>query len=245
MVRAAVLDIEGTTSTIASVHDQLFPYARERLAARLHDGSDDVADVITLTRDLVGRPDAGVDEIVAVLLEWSDRDMKATPLKTLQGLIWADGFAGGQLRGHVYPDVPVALSRWRKRGLRLAVYSSGSVAAQRDWFAHTDHGDLSGYFAGFFDTRNPGPKTDPASYLAIGRALELPNSDVLFLSDARHELDAARTAGLPTVGVRRPADGSPDTGDHPCVSDFNAVPLLDPPTNGQFILARAPRMEFT
>ncbi|MDU3928933.1 MAG: acireductone synthase, partial [Enterobacter asburiae] len=33
MIRAIVTDIEGTTSDIRFVHDVLFPYARERLAA--------------------------------------------------------------------------------------------------------------------------------------------------------------------------------------------------------------------
>ncbi len=33
MIRAIVTDIEGTTSDISFVHNVLFPYARERLAA--------------------------------------------------------------------------------------------------------------------------------------------------------------------------------------------------------------------
>ena len=37
MIRAIVTDIEGTTSDIRFVHDVLFPYARERLAAILEE----------------------------------------------------------------------------------------------------------------------------------------------------------------------------------------------------------------
>jgi len=219
-VGAVVLDIEGTVSTLASVREVLFPYARERLADWVHRSSPDVQAILDEVRDLAGVPSAGPDELAGILIDWTDRDVKAPPLKSMQGLIWQEGFAAGQLTGLIYDDVPPALAAWRTCGVRLYVYSSGSVQAQRNWFRWSDHGDLSGYFTGYFDTRHPGPKLEPSSYRALAVSVGLEPRNILFVSDARAELDAARAAGLRTLGMRRVQDGSPDVGDHPAVTTF-------------------------
>ena len=103
----------------------------------------------------------------------------------------------------------------------LAVYSSGSVQAQRLLFAHTVHGDLTPLFSAYFDTRT-GHKREPASYTAICAALGFAPAGVLFLSDIPEELDAARSAGLATVQLVR--DGTPDPqAAHRQVSAFTAI----------------------
>jgi enolase-phosphatase E1 len=224
-VAAAVLDIEGTTSSITSVRDRLFPYARARIADWMRRPDAEVAAIARDTRAAAGAPGADLDDVIAILTRWADDDVKATPLKTLQGLIWAAGFAAGDLTGHVYDDVPAALARWHAAGIELYVYSSGSVQAQRDWFAHTDHGDLSGQFKGWFDTACPGPKTAVESYRAIATAVGARPAELVFLSDSKTELDAAAAAGLVTIGVRRAEDGSPDVGDHRAFADLASVPL--------------------
>lgn len=215
---SVVLDIEGTVSPLSAVHDVLFPYARERIESwvrRNHPGAQAVVDEV---RDMLGGR-SGLDEVVRVLLGWHDENAKHSPLKTLHGLIWEQGFLAGELSGVVYPDVPSALAGWCRRGARCWIYSSGSVLAQRLWFSRTDHGDLLGYLSGHFDTLTGGPKRDPASYHRIARAIDTPAGDILFLSDARAELDAARTAGWRAVGVRRP-DCATGFGTHPVVTDF-------------------------
>ena len=226
-IGAVVLDIEGTVSTLASVREVLFPYARARLGEWVHQSSPQVQAILDEVRDLAGMPSAGPDELAAVLTDWTDRDVKASPLKALQGLIWQEGFEAGRLTGQVYDDVPLALAGWQAHGMRLYVYSSGSVQAQRNWFRWSAHGDLSGYFAGYFDTRNPGPKLEPSSYQAISVSVGLAPQDILFVSDARGELDAARAAGMRTLGMRRVEDGSPDVGDHPAVTTFAGLPASE------------------
>ena len=149
-----------------------------------------------------------------------DGDVKATGLKELQGLIWQEGYAAGRLKSHVYPDVPPALRRWAERGLDLRVYSSGSVGAQKVFFAHTEAGDLLGLFRGHYDTTT-GPKREAESYRRIAADMKMPPSAVLFLSDVPRELDAAREAGMRTALVVRPGNVPAAAGHgRPVVTDF-------------------------
>jgi enolase-phosphatase E1 len=180
MIRAILTDIEGTTSSLSFVHDTLFPYARARLPAYVAEHGGDLTQ----------------------LLAWMDADAKVTELKDIQGRIWAEGYAAGELTGHVYPDAAEALRRWHGDGLKLAVFSSGSVAAQKLIFGHSDQGDLSPLFSGWFDTTT-GPKRQAMSYLLIADALGVPPADMLFLSDIAAETDAAKAAGMRAMLIDR------------------------------------------
>lgn len=225
VARAVVTDIEGTTSAISFVRDVLFPYADERLDAYVatHRGEATVADALREAAALAGEPDAGDAQVLATLHAWIAEDRKATPLKTLQGLIWDEGYARGELQGHVYPDVPPVLRAWHERGLKLYVYSSGSVVAQKVLFAHTFAGDLTPLFAGYFDT-TIGGKREAASYAAIAGETRVRPSEMVFLSDVEEELDAARGAGLQTARLLRPADTPAGaTTAHPAYVDFAAL----------------------
>ncbi len=218
-VFAVLTDIEGTTTPIAFVHDELFPYARARLPAFLHAhaGHAEVAACVAEAQGLAGgRP------VLDALLGWMDEDAKVPPLKALQGLIWEEGYARGELVGRLYPDVPPALRGWHARGLCMAVYSSGSAAAQRLIFGHSDAGDLVRCFSFFFDTR-VGAKRDPDSYRCISERIGMPAGETLFLSDVEAELDAAALAGLQTTQLVRPQDGTVPSSRHPIAGDFAMV----------------------
>jgi enolase-phosphatase E1 len=154
-----------------------------------------------------------------------ERDHKSTGLKLLQGLIWAEGYARGEIRGHVYPDVPPTLAGWREEGRRLRIFSSGSVRAQKLLFGHTDYGDLTPHFEGFHDTLT-GPKQDPAAYTAIATAFALPPGEILFLSDVTAELDAAARAGYRTGLLVRPGNRPAEAGEHPTYESFCEIGTL-------------------
>ncbi|MEE4298825.1 MAG: acireductone synthase [Pseudomonadales bacterium] len=207
-VRAVLVDIEGTTSAISFVHDVLFPYAREALPAFLHGnaGDEDVRREIEATAAEAGLDPADLDAIADTLRRWIDEDRKATPLKALQGLIWEHGYATGAYRAHVYDDAVEALEAWHAAGLRLYVYSSGSVHAQKLFFRHSVAGDLLPLFSGHFDTTT-GPKREAVSYRRIATAIGLPAEAILFLSDVPEELDAAKAAGMQTTWVVRENEG--------------------------------------
>ena len=224
MIKAIVTDIEGTTSSIDFVHLSLFPYAKAHLNAflRAHAAEPAVAEQIRETAQLEGRA-LDTEGAAAVLARWIDEDRKATPLKALQGMIWAQGYAAGELKGHVYPDTPVHLRLWHGQGKRLYVYSSGSVEAQKLIFGHSDAGDLTPLFSGYFDTRIGG-KREAGSYQAILKELALPGEEVLFLSDVGEELDAARVAGMHTCQLLRDAKAKPFA-QHPQARDFSEVVL--------------------
>ena len=223
-IEAVVTDIEGTTTDIGFVHRVLFPYAARALPAYVAAHRAEPA-LQALLRDVAvqsGRPEASEAEIVDQLLEWIKLDLKLTPLKTLQGWIWREGYQRGDFTGHVYPDAAVCLRRWHAAGLRLYVYSSGSEEAQRLLFGHSDHGDLTGLFSGYFDTRI-GAKREPDSYRRIAETVGLPPDRIVFLSDIEAELDAARTAGLATCLLAR---GSEMTSEHPVARDFHHIAQL-------------------
>jgi enolase-phosphatase E1 len=211
--RVVVLDIEGTTSPASYVTGVMYPYAEGRFAAWLAARPEDEA--------MVERAAAG--PALPALLAWSRADQKVTELKAVQGGIWAAGFAAGDLVAPFFPDVIPALRSWHAAGARLYVYSSGSADAQRAWFGHSVGGDLTGLISGWFDTRNAGPKREPASYERVAAGTGGPG---VFLSDLAAELDAAREAGWQTVAVCRPGEPYGDQGapGHPRVATFADLP---------------------
>ena len=209
MIRAILTDIEGTTSSLSFVKEVLFPYSRERMSPFLaeHAAEPEVARELEEVNRLTGRA-LTVPEATQQLIEWIDLDRKATPLKALQGMIWASGYQNGDFHGHIYEDAARKLRAWEAQGLSLYVFSSGSVAAQKLLFAHTQYGDLTPLFSGYFDTRI-GPKQEDASYSAITRQIGIPGENILFLSDIDGELDAAQKAGLKTVKLLRQGEPPP------------------------------------
>lgn len=221
-IRAIVTDIEGTTSSIDFVHKVLFPYASEQLPAfvQTHHNEADVTAILQDVRQLVNEPDAGIERLISALLQWIKDDIKATPLKSLQGMIWAQGFNSGAFTGHVYEDAVRNLKKWHAQGLALYVYSSGSVAAQKLLFGYSDAGDLTDLFTDYFDTRI-GHKREAPAYATIISQLALAAQDILFLSDIVEELDTAASVGMRTLQlVREP--GIP-TGAHPVAQNFDDI----------------------
>ena len=222
MIRAIVIDIEGTTSSLSFVKDVLFPYARANLAnfVRHHKGEAQVKTLLEETCKEAGT-DMGIEHLIDQLIEWLNEDKKVTPLKSLQGLIWEAGYQNGAFKGHVYRDAAVSLKAWKAKGLALYIYSSGSVHAQKLLFANTEYGDLTPLFSGYFDTRIGGKK-ERGSYCKIAEQLGIAANQIVFLSDIKEELDAAKAAGFETLWLTR--DSTPDPqAEHRQVSSFDLV----------------------
>lgn len=209
-VRGILLDIEGTTTPIAFVHDVLFTFARAQASEFLESNMDSEevrADVSMLyeehAHDVVNdyNPPPLTEEIdsLAEYIGWLiDKDRKSTGLKSLQGKIWRQGYADGSLKSQVFEDVAPALERWRAAGLSVSVFSSGSVLAQQLLFAHTNAGDLTRFIDRYFDT-NTGKKGEAQSYERIAAEMSLQPSEIVFISDVVGELDAAEEAGMQTL----------------------------------------------
>jgi enolase-phosphatase E1 len=217
-------DIEGTIADIAFVRRVLFPYARQALPdfIRSHGDDPDVARELHAVADEASLDVDDIDGQIAILLDWIDADRKVTPLKALQGMVWRHGYEQGEFSAHLYPDAHAALAAWHAAGVPLYVYSSGSIQAQLLYFAYSDFGDISGWFAGFFDTTS-GPKRETTSYLRIAATIGHDPADILFLSDIGEELDAARAAGLQTVQVCRPGTEPSDA--HRQVRDLSELEI--------------------
>ena len=208
---------EGVESEIEAPRETDNGWGGFRIAAattplRIFRGGSAVAD----------KPEAELDQLIAILMDWIDQDRKATPLKSLQGQIWKAGYENGDFRGHIYPDAHAGLTRWHAQGAHMSVYSSGSIAAQQLLFGHSDFGDMRPLFQAWFDTTT-GPKRDTQSYSKIAQALDFRLDHILFLSDVSAELDAAREAGLQTIHLVR--DDSIMPTDHEAVTSFDAIHL--------------------
>jgi len=220
-IKAILTDIEGTTSAVSFVFDVLFPYAAKHLPDFVRKNAEraDVAEQLDAVRRDSNEPNADIERVVEILLGWIAEDRKATPLKALQGMVWAEGYHAGQLKGHVYPDAVEALQRWHQAGYQLYVYSSGSIQAQKLIFGCSEAGDLTPLFSGYFDTTS-GPKREAQSYTNIQQAIGVEPQDILFLSDIVEELDAAQSAGLQTCGLAR--EGG-ELGSHITVDSFTGI----------------------
>lgn len=216
-MKAVLTDIEGTITSLSFVKDVLFPYAREALPAfvRAHAARPDVA---ALLED--AGPGLDVEGVVALLTRWIDEDRKTTPLKALQGMVWARGYAEGHFAGHIYADAEAAMRRWHRAGIPIWIYSSGSVEAQRLLMRHASCGDLTPLVAGYFDTRT-GAKADVASYRAIVGVVGLPAGEITFFSDTAAELSAASAAGLVVVQLCR--EGLAPDGRWPSAATFDGL----------------------
>jgi enolase-phosphatase E1 len=225
MIRAILTDIEGTTSSLAFVKEVLFPYARRHIDnfVRTHQQQAMVAQLLNDVRREAGDATLSLDGVIAQLIHWIDQDKKITPLKALQGLIWEQGYRDGDFHGHIYADALAQLRAWHAQGIQLAVYSSGSVQAQKLLFAHTQAGDLTPLFSHYFDT-TVGAKINRDSYMKIAKTIGLPGEEILFLSDIQTELDAAKQAGLHTCWLVRDATPDPHAA-HRQVKQFDEIRL--------------------
>ncbi|HZI59776.1 MAG TPA: acireductone synthase [Pyrinomonadaceae bacterium] len=214
-IRGVLLDIEGTTTPIAFVHDVLFTYARQHVQDYLVQHSNTLTDDIALLRDEHTRdtssgaqPPVLTDDpaSIASYVRWLiDRDRKSKGLKSLQGKIWREGYTNGTLKAEVFDDVRPAFERWHEAGLRISIFSSGSALAQQLLFAHTEVGDLTAFINDYFDT-NVGAKGDAESYRRIASKMNLQPEEILFISDVVTELEAANEAGMKTRLSIRPGN---------------------------------------
>lgn len=243
-IRGVLLDIEGTTTPISFVHEVLFPYARAHVKSYLDQHLESPETTATLEqlrwehtldveRDLsppvlFGQTrDAEINSI-ARFVEWLiDLDRKSTGLKALQGEIWKQGYLEGTLEAPLFPDVLPAFERWRGAGLKIAIFSSGSVLAQRLLFAHTEVSDVTRFIDAYFDTTT-GPKQDRESYRLIAAQLGANASDLLFVSDMSDELDAAREAGFQTCLCVRPGNQPQPDHEHTVITRFDEVEFRVP-----------------
>jgi enolase-phosphatase E1 len=233
-----LLDIEGTTCPVSFVADVLFPYARKALAAFLAANAEDpeIQDLVAQAEEawlnddhpsavaLRSQSDQGdaSAHVAAYLQDLIERDVKLTALKDLQGRIWRNGYAQGELVAPLYPDVPESLQRWNKSGLVLAVYSSGSVPAQKLLYGHSTAGDLRALFSYWFDTR-VGGKQDEGSYKSIAEQMKVTPADVLFISDSLSELEAAASAGMTVLFSDREGNPGRDSGAFERISDYRRL----------------------
>lgn len=211
-----LLDIEGTTSSISFVYDEMFPYVRGTLVSYLSENWDSPALqscceklAVDVDRDpqtwLAGTLEENQHAVAKAVIGLMDADIKATGLKELQGMIWKSGFHSGQLVAHLFDEVADCIRKWKADGRDVRIYSSGSIAAQKLFFGHSIAGDLLDQFNGHYDTTS-GNKREAESYRTISEQFDCDPAQIVFISDVVEELAAAKEAGLQTVLSIRPGN---------------------------------------
>ena len=243
MIKAILTDIEGTTTSLSFVKETLFPYARKRIGEFIRTNKDHVlvAEQLTTARQLAGTA-LSDDVLIQLFIRWIDEDKKITPLKALQGMIWEEGYKQKNYTSHIYEDALRNLKKWKDNGIRLYVFSSGSVQAQKLLFGHTEFGDMQPLFSGYYDT-TIGAKKEPEAYRCIAKSIGTLPSEILFLSDIEEELDAADQTGMKTAWLVR--EGPIKVGArHRPVRSFDALTLeaADAEAANATSLSRGPRL---
>ncbi|KAL2134230.1 hypothetical protein VTI74DRAFT_735 [Chaetomium olivicolor] len=226
--RVVLLDIEGTVCPISFVKDVLFPYALTSLPTTLQNewSSPTLAPYIAA---FPAEHATSPETLLAHVRDLMSRDVKIAYLKALQGYLWESGYASGALKAPLFPDVAPRIKSWASSGVRVMIYSSGSVAAQKLLFKHTDAepSDLMPMITDYFDTVNAGPKQERVSYERIaGRYPDVPVGEWLFLSDNVREVEAAREAGMESYVVERPGNAAlneEERGIHRVVRSFDEI----------------------
>ena len=205
MVKAILLDIEGTVAPISFVKEVLFPYSKDKMESFVKENKEnpEVREILDEVKKIEGK-NLTEEEIIKTLKKWIDEDRKIAPLKDIQGLIWKDGFKSGQLKAPLYEDAYEKMKKWRNK-YKLYIYSSGSVSAQKLFFSHTNYGNILDWLSGHFDTKI-GNKKESQSYEKIAQEIGLKPEEILFLSDNPDEIKAAAKADLQVVKVSRPED---------------------------------------
>jgi len=214
-----LLDIEGTTTSISFVKDVLFPYVLNNLDVYLKDLAYNemidynkalAKDVQALDPNHPARKQvesySSEERVVSVYVKaLMAHDVKATGLKSFQGKMWKAGYASGELVGHLYSDFIPMLKWCKDNNVKVCIYSSGSIAAQKLLFGHTSEGDITSYFSGHFDTTS-GSKRESTSYATIANSLGVKPKDVIFVTDFEAEIHAANEAGMKAVVAARPGN---------------------------------------
>jgi enolase-phosphatase E1 len=233
-MKAILLDIEGTTTPIDFVLKTLFPFSKAKMDEFVRRHFDEIgAEIAQLkseyrkdfTEQLYGRDfrEDSPESVANYLKFLIDVNRKSTPLKTLQGQIWQAGYESGALQSEMFADVPRAFERWKKQSKIIAIFSSGSVLAQKLIFKYSNFGDLSPFISDYFDTTT-GTKKEAESYRRIAEKLGFEPPDVLFVSDILDELDAARDARLQTALAVRAGNGQiTEDFTHRSVNSFDEI----------------------
>ncbi len=226
MIKAILIDIEGTVSPITFVKDVLFPYSEEKMEKFIKENKDkpEVKNILQQVQEIEEK-DMDIDEIIQTLKRWIKEDRKIAPLKDIQGFIWKEGFESGQIKAPLYEDAYRKMKEWKDKGYKLYIYSSGSVQAQKLFFSHTDKGDILDWFSGHFDTKI-GNKKETESYRKIAQEIGLKPEEILFLSDNPDEIKAAAQAGMKVYRLVRPQDAEYiENFEYPQIKSFDEVQL--------------------
>ena len=230
IIKAILVDIEGTTSSINFVHEVLFPYAKSRLSDFIKNNIEktEVAKIISEAFEIEGLEasdqDIRIEKSIKLFEKWIIEDKKIKPLKDLQGMIWESGYRNKDFFGHVYEDAYQTLLKWHKSGLKIFIYSSGSINAQKLLFGHSSYGDLNHLFSGNFDTQI-GSKKEFESYRKITEAIKLKANEIIFLSDNSDELKAAKESGMKVIKLARPEDRIESDLNYLSVRNFQEIKL--------------------
>ncbi|XP_044745633.1 enolase-phosphatase E1-like isoform X2 [Coccinella septempunctata] len=198
-ISAILLDVAGTTTAISFVKETLYPYIIKNAEEFLKNSWE--TEEVKKSIEQFEEKDLDVTKAAEVVKNLTEKDDSNKGLKTIQGLLLKKGYDSGELKGHIFDDVPKFFDSWSATK-KFALFSSGSVESQQLLFKNTSEGDLTSHIKKFFDLAL-GSKTDSETYKKIAKELEVAPVDILFLTDDVKEAEAAKSADVNVVLVER------------------------------------------
>lgn len=238
-IEVVLLDIEGTVCPITFVKDSLFPYFIEKVPDYLSKleyplTSNSHDDVTKILSEFSSEYTNSYDSLLSHIQHLVKTDQKVAPLKSLQGIVWKNGYEKGELLAPLYKDSINFLVSPPLSVKKVCIYSSGSIKAQKLLFGHVkglqnEPIDLNDKLDGYFDITTSGYKQESTSYLNILKDLNYEDSasKVLFLSDNVNEVKAALDAGMKSIVVVKPGNAPLSDDDKASLNVIHSFDELD------------------
>ena len=145
--KVLLLDIEGCTTSISFVKDTLFPFVLQHLEQYISTLSPEAyqelqqaleRDLSSHAPDLIQSQSIDTGDIQAMVQVMVKNDFKLPSLKSMQGDMWKSGYEQSDLKGHVFADFVPTLHWMQNHGVKVYIYSSGSVQAQKLLFGYSE-----------------------------------------------------------------------------------------------------------
>lgn len=145
--KVLLLDIEGCTTSISFVKDTLFPFVLQHLEQFISTLSPEAhqelqqaleKDLTSHASDLIQSQSIDTADVQTMVQFMVKNDLKLPSLKSMQGAMWKSGYEQGDLKGHVFADFVPTLHWMQNHGVKVYIYSSGSVQAQKLLFGYSE-----------------------------------------------------------------------------------------------------------
>jgi len=226
-IKAGLIDVEGTVTPATFVKDVLVKYVNENVESYVttHFASETVEKHVEglrkqATEDIAAGLEGAVvipeanDDVAAVasavaanVKSQFDHDRCSKDAGALYYEMIVAAFKAKAVAGKVFDDATPALKKLTISGIKVYAYAECCADSAKLQLEHSDHGDLTALFSGFYDHIKLGTKlgstlTEKGTFTKLASELQVDVDQLLFLTSKPKDAEAANSAGLKTCLVR-------------------------------------------